>query len=107
MNFKLQVFHEERIPDPQISSQVSTKMIQNVPNRAGSKTFEVYILAAGYKRDKADSKVPGMGGRSWSAMERPIGAGRAVGLSGCRVVGGQALRFEASLKILGGWGLNG
>lgn len=28
----------------------------------GSKTFEVYILAAGYKRDKADSKVPGMGG---------------------------------------------
>lgn len=28
----------------------------------GSKTFEVYILAAGYKREKADSKVPGMGG---------------------------------------------
>lgn len=28
----------------------------------GSKTFEIYILAAGYKRDRADSKVPGMGG---------------------------------------------
>lgn len=41
---------------------------QNVPNCAGSKTFEVYMLAAGYKRDKADSKVPGMGGGSWSAF---------------------------------------
>ena len=29
---------------------------------SGSKTFEIYILAAGYKRDRADSKVPGMGG---------------------------------------------
>ena len=26
------------------------------------------MLAAGYKRDKADSKVPGMGGGSWSAF---------------------------------------
>ncbi|CAJ1350403.1 unnamed protein product, partial [Effrenium voratum] len=28
----------------------------------GSKTFEVYILAAGYSREKAESKVPGIGG---------------------------------------------
>ena len=27
----------------------------------GSKTFEVYILAAGYSREKAESKVPGIG----------------------------------------------
>lgn len=32
------------------------------PWMSGSKTFEIYILAAGYKRDRADSKVPGMGG---------------------------------------------
>ena len=39
----------------------------------GSKTFDVYILAAGYKREKADSKVPGMGGlETWSDWQMRI-----------------------------------
>lgn len=71
----------------------------NVPNlSAGSKTFEVYIFAAGYKRDKADSKVPGMEGRALVLCATVW----CLGL----LATSQALRSEASLKILGGWGLS-
>lgn len=35
----------------------------HVLSSPGSKTFDIYILAVGFKRDKAEDQTPGMGGR--------------------------------------------